>query len=153
MKNRRTIRLIVLAIIMVTALFTRLTSDDPVATGGTSGDAVLTAGEQAIIDAFNDRRSDVIVEASGVIERLLPDDTDGTPHQKFIVRLPSGHTVLISHNTALAPRIPFPDTGQPITFAGEYEWNRDGGVVHWTHHDPRGRHPGGWLEYQGKRYE
>ena len=46
-----------------------------------------------------------MVEATGVVEKVLPDDTEGSPHQKFIVRLPTGHTVLIAHNIELAPRV------------------------------------------------
>jgi hypothetical protein len=42
--------------------------------------------------------------------------------------------------------------GEMIEFYGEYEWNDKGGVIHWTHHDPKGKHAGGWLRYQGKLY-
>ncbi|MDE1266260.1 DUF3465 domain-containing protein, partial [Vibrio aestuarianus] len=36
---------------------------------------------------------------------------------------------------------------------GEYEWNKKGGVMHWTHNDPNNKHPHGWLKHNGKTYE
>ena len=38
-------------------------------------------------------------------------------------------------------------------FYGEYEWNSEGGVIHWTHKDPAGVHVDGWLEYEGIVYQ
>ena len=40
---------------------------------------------------------------------------------------------------------------QPDVLA--WEWNERGGVIHWTHHDPQGRHPEGWIRYRGDVYE
>ena len=40
-----------------------------------------------------------------------------------------------------------------IEFYGEYEWNEKGGVVHWTHRDPRGNHESGWLKHKGSTYQ
>ena len=108
---------------------------------------------RVILKAFHDRRSDLWVTGKGVIERVLPDDLKGTPHQRFILRLPSGHTLLIAHNTRIAPRVPDPRSGEEVFFRGEYEWNPEGGVVHWTHHDPAFKKEGGWIEYKGLRYE
>ena len=103
---------------------------------------IAQASEQAILDAYAQGQSNIMVEATGQVDRLLSDDLEGSRHQRFIVRLSSGHTVLISHNIDIAPRIGSLRQGDPIRFRGEYEWNSQGGVVHWTHHDPKGQHVG-----------
>lgn len=93
------------------------------------------------------------VEGRGTVLRVLPDDNDGSRHQRFILELSSGRTVLVAHNIDLAPRIAGLQGGDSVSFYGEYETNDRGGVIHWTHHDPQGRHPHGWLEHKGQRYQ
>ena len=85
--------------------------------------------------------------------RVLGDDSLGDRHQRFILELPSGHTVLIAHNIDLAPRVERLAVGDAVEFHGIYEWNDKGGIVHWTHHDPQGQHEPGWLKHQGRTYE
>jgi hypothetical protein len=108
--------------------------------------------EAALRDAYANRRSDLQLEGAGRVTRILRDDTDGSRHQRFIVEVGSGQTVLISHNIDLAPRVEGLRVGDEVTFFGEYEWNPQGGVVHWTHHDPAGRHAGGWIRHGGRTY-
>lgn len=106
----------------------------------------------ALVRAIANGTSDVQVTASGEVIKVLPDDNHGSRHQRFLVRLDSGDTILIAHNIDLAPRVPGLRRGDEIRFNGEYEWNDKGGVVHWTHKDPRSRHVHGWLEHEGERY-
>ena len=94
-----------------------------------------------------------LAQGSGTVVRILPDDNDGSRHQRFILRLASGRTLLIAHNIDLAPRIPGIRAGDTVEFHGEFRSNPQGGVIHWTHHDPQGRHPGGWLRHRGKTYQ
>ena len=107
----------------------------------------------SIVNAFNNHESDVQVKGAGTVIRILKDDHQGSRHQKFILKLSSGQTVLVAHNIDLAPRINSISNGDAIQFYGEYEWNNKGGVVHWTHRDPNGRHVGGWLKHNGKTYQ
>jgi hypothetical protein len=93
------------------------------------------------------------VSGSGEVIRVLPDDNDGSRHQRFILQLESGRTLLIAHNIDLAPRIHGLSAGDRVAFFGEFEPNPQGGVIHWTHHDPQGRHVDGWLEHRGRRYQ
>ena len=116
------------------------------------GSAVAVDEAPRIVQAFEAQRSDLWVESGGTVERQLSDDREGSADQRFIVRLANGHTVLIAHNNDLAPRVPL-QTGDRVTFRGEYEWNPKGGVIHWTHHDPRGRHDGGWIQHRGDIYQ
>ena len=115
------------------------------------GDAASDEG--AIERAFRDRESDVQVEGEGVVERVLKDDDEGSRHQRFIVRLASGQTVLVSHNIDLAPRVEGLGEGDDVSFYGEYVWNERGGVIHWTHHDPKGRHVAGWVKHKWRTYQ
>lgn len=92
------------------------------------------------------------VAGSGTVSHILPDDNDGSRHQRFILRLESGRTLLIAHNIDLAPRVASLREGDTVSFYGVYEPNDKGGVIHWTHDDPQGRHTPGWLEHNGRRY-
>lgn len=103
--------------------------------------------------AFKNRQSNLQVQGSGVVVRILPDDNEGSRHQKFILKLGSGQTLLVAHNIDLAPRVSGLGIGDSVEFFGEYEWNSQGGVIHWTHHDPQNRHVGGWLKHAGKTYQ
>jgi hypothetical protein len=105
----------------------------------------------AVLDAFRARRSGVEVEATGVVTRRLPDDLEGSKHQRFIVRV-GDQTVLVAHNIDLAPRVPVSE-GDTVQLRGEYEWNQLGGVIHWTHRDPSGRHSAGWIRIRGRLYQ
>lgn len=104
-------------------------------------------------NAFKNGLHDLQVEGLGTVIKLLPDDNVGSRHQKFIIKLSSGQTLLISHNIDLAPSINDLSYGDQIEFNGEYEWNSKGGVVHWTHRDPRGYHVDGWLKHNGKTFQ
>ena len=118
----------------------------------TSPGATPLKDDSRLIRLFQEKRSGEMVEGIGTVERLLDDDNDGSRHQRFIIRLRGGHTLLVSHNIDLASRIADLDEGDQVVFRGQYEWNDRGGVLHWTHHDPDGHRQGGWLEHQGETY-
>src|SRR5574344_947831 len=103
---------------------------------------VSLAGESdpQLAAAFENQQSNLQIQGDGIVSKILPDDTKGSQHQRFLLRLTNGQTLLIVHNIDLAPRIDNLNVGDTIEFHGEYKWNSKGGVVHWTHHDPDGRH-------------
>jgi hypothetical protein len=113
----------------------------------------LSGSDEALSRAFKQRTSNVQVEGQGVVRRVLSDDNDGSRHQRFIVALASGQTLLIAHNIDLAPRVVGLRKGGVVSFSGEYEWNAAGGVIHWTHRDPSKRHPAGWIKHNGEVYQ
>ncbi len=116
----------------------------------------------AIVQAFKGKKSNVFVEGSGVVKKLLADDNKGSRHQKFLVTISAEQTLLFAHNIDLAPRLDALAVGDVVTFRGEYVYNPKGGVMHWTHHDPSGRQEmnspqgeklGGWIMHNGQKYE
>lgn len=114
---------------------------------------VTFVDDGALARAFKNRTSNVQVEGEGVVTRTLADDRDGSRHQRFILDLASGQSILIAHNIDIAPRVDGLRKGDTVRFYGVYEWNDRGGTVHWTHHDPDGRHVAGWLKHKGRTYQ
>lgn len=117
----------------------------------------LSAGQTvedntALQRAFSQKQSHVWLEGSGVVKKLLPDDTKGARHQRFLVSVTPEQTLLFAHNIDLAPRVQALSVGDRLQFRGEYIYNPKGGIMHWTHHDPGGK-PGGWIRVNGKTYE
>lgn len=121
--------------------------------GAAPADRVALADASAARRAFEDRAEGRQLVVTGRVTRILPDDRDGSPHQRFIIATDGGPTLLVAHNLDLAPRLEGLNTGEEVRVYGEYEWNPQGGVMHWTHDDPRGAHPAGYIEWRGRRYQ
>ncbi len=145
--------LIVVVCVALAAQYFESRTPSVIASGSDPVEISASESDRAIAEAFRTRRSNVQIEGTGTVTRVLPADNDGNPHQRFILELASGQTLLIAHNIELAPPIDGLRRGDVVRFFGEYEWNERGGLIHWTHHDPAGRHIGGWLEHDGLRYE
>jgi hypothetical protein len=130
------------------------TAPAPAAPSTPSNPAPTTERDEnaGIARAFSQHESNVPVIGSGTVSRVLADDNDGSRHQRILVRLPDGQTVLLVHNIDIAPRVTGVRPGDEIRFQGEYVWNERGGLVHWTHHDPAGRHKTGSITYAGRTY-
>jgi len=79
------------------------------------------ANATSLQEAFKKRLSNIQVKSSGTVIRILKDDTQGSKHQKFILRVSSKQTIMIAHNIDLAPRINAISNGDQVSFYGEYE--------------------------------
>jgi hypothetical protein len=145
----------------VAALAWHLQRPDPAAQGVGAGD--IAASQQTDVahptspdaarEAFQQRARGRMLRVGGRVQHLLSDDRDGSPHQRFIIVTDSGQSVLVAHNLDLAPRLEGLAVGELVSLYGEYEWNEQGGVMHWTHDDPQGSHPAGYIDWRGQRYQ
>ena len=97
-------------------------------------------GDELLAKLFADGLSDVQVQGEGTVIVLLSDDLQGSRHQRFIIKLASGQTLLIAHNIDLAPRVNTLSVDR-------------GGVIHWTHYDPEGKHVEGWILHDNIVYQ
>ena len=137
-----------LAVVLCLTALGACTSAPAINTNGTVSESDLRLAR-----AFDQHESDLQVEGTGTVSRLLSDDNDGSRHQRFIVKLKTGQTILIAHNVDLAPRIVSLEVGDEIGFFGEYVWSEKGGTIHWTHRDPKRNHTAGWIKHEGRVYQ
>jgi len=115
--------------------------------------ALVQTSDWILKQAFTNKKSGLQVQGRGTVTRLLSDDLTGSRHQRFILRLNSGQTLLMAHNIDVAPRLIGLRAGEIVAFYGQYEWSSQGGLIHWTHHDPAKKHINGWLKYKTKIYQ
>ena len=113
-------------------------------------DDAVRSGDDALGRAFDHRAQGLPVEGVGTVIRILADDAEDGRHQRFVVGLASGQTLLVAHNIDVAPRVEDLHVGDTVEFHGVYEWSEEGGTVHWTHHDPDGSHAPGWVIHEGE---
>jgi hypothetical protein len=108
----------------------------------------------AIVQDFQGHRSNVEVTADGSVLTLFPDRQSSTGiHEQFILRLAgSDITVEVEHNISIGARVPLTE-GDRLIVHGEYIWNAKGGLIHFTHHDPQGKHEAGYIKDKGQTYD
>ena len=116
--------------------------------------APATSDNAAVERDYAEKRSTVEVTAEGAVTRVLADESGPSGlHQRFIIRLAgSTQTVLVENNVTIGQRAPVL-VGDVVMVHGEYVWNDQGGLIHFTHHDPAPAHEGGWIELKGVRYQ
>ena len=72
-------------------------------------------------------------------------------HEAFDVIGPRGKVEIVD-NVTIAPPVPV-KPGDRIEVRGDMVHDTGRGtVVHWTHHDPAGRHPAGFIRLRGQVY-
>jgi len=143
-----------IAVVVLVAAFALVGCDQlvPRASEAPRSRAADGSSRLSIAGAWKRHAHGVTVEDRGTVARILPDDRAGSRHQRLLVRIDGGPTVLVAHNIDLAPRADV-RTGDRIALRGEYIWNPKGGIVHWTHRDPDGHHRDGWIEAEGRRVQ
>ena len=98
--------------------------------------------------------AEVIVEGN-VLRVLSTSDSESGAHERFVVAVKSGgdeQDILIADNISIARAAPV-RAGDDVTVKGELAVDPTGPVIHWTHHDPRGRHEAGFIRDHGVIYD
>jgi len=122
--------------------------------------STATSGDDpngAVYSAWAQHRSRVEVTASGSVARVLGSRRGPSGvHEGFLLHLRGaagrGLTVRVEDNEDLTGPIPL-QTGSDVEVRGEYIYDPRGGIIHYTHRDPRFRHPAGYVRVDGKVYQ
>jgi hypothetical protein len=111
----------------------------------------------AAVQDVQQHRSGQEVTVQGTVAQLLPPNTSATGrHERFVIDVHTGsgdeQLILVAHNIDIAPEVPLKE-GDEVVVHGDLEIDSTGPVIHWTHHDPSGRHPPGFIKVNGQTYE
>ena len=103
-----------------------------------------------VATAFRQHSDSIWLTMAGKVRRILPDEYGQFQHQRFIVSCASGQTVLIVNDVSVGQRVPV-QSGDTVAVRGQYVWNAEGGLIHFTHHSGGGGQ-GGWILFRNRLY-
>lgn len=109
--------------------------------------------DKQLVQAVASQKRQFYVEAGNLeVTKVLPDDNDGLPHQKWAAKMSNGQEVTIVYNSDMGERVPL-HIGDKFGVGGEFIWTgKTGGLVHWVHEDPKGKRPDGYVYMNGVVY-
>jgi hypothetical protein len=107
----------------------------------------------AVCAALRQQRSGVEVIADGTVAYVPTYAAPSGEHEGFFIRLRSGcaATLRVETNTAFTGPIPL-RVGERVIVKGEFDYDADGGVIHWTHRAFGSHHASGYVEAGGRFY-
>ena len=142
-----TAAILVAAALVAGIIALRLQERAPTASSGAL--ALTSSCAQAAL-AFSQHRSGPFITMSGRVTRILHDLPGTRLHQRFVVACASGQTLLIVNDVSIGQRVPV-RLGDRVAVRGQFVWNSEGGLIHFTHRDDAGG-VGGWIYDRGKVY-
>jgi hypothetical protein len=93
---------------------------------------------------------------TGTVVQLLPNSHGPSGiHERFIVDVRTNDSSIplyVTDNISVGQLAPL-HIGDRVIVKGQLAFNDHGPLLHWTHRDPRMRHPPGFVEVGGHIYE
>ena len=112
----------------------------------------LEAGAHVVERAFYSQESDLMVEVTGQVVRLIQPENLGPDLQQFQMRTPAGQLLLVEHNTSGFSHVPV-GIRDEVTVRGNYQWSELGGIIDGTQRDTSLKRRHGWIEHEGTKYD
>ena len=116
-----------------------------------SGEAPLS--NDRLIESFQQGRTGIWVSAQAPVTQIVGDEeVAGNTVQRFVIRPNDEIAVQVRHSLGSSERVPV-ERGKEVRVQGYYAWDARGGFISRTHADPEQPGGGGWIEYEGQRYD
>ena len=112
----------------------------------------LEPGYQSVERAFHEQQSNLMVEVTGTVVRILETNANRERYQEFVIRIENGQSVRVVNDMRYTDHIPL-SINDNVTVRGDYLWSEGGGTIRYAHQDRSAQRRHGWIDHEGKRYK